>query len=93
MSGFEVTTGLITLKAVSSNVPVVDSDFEGKSAFFHVAILLGPKPLRVMLVHKGKSRIRLFDYLEKRGNFNSTYSCENVLSKKWSTSTICTTTM
>ncbi|XP_063684325.1 uncharacterized protein LOC134818612 [Bolinopsis microptera] len=52
MSGFEVTTGLITLKAVSANVPVVDSDFEGKSAFFHVALIFGPEPLSVMLVHE-----------------------------------------
>ena len=93
MSGFEVTTGLITLKAVSANVPVVDSDFEGKSAFFHVAIILGPEPLRVMLVHEGKLRIRLFNFLGKRENVISAYSCEKVISKKWSTSTICTTTM
>ncbi|XP_063684231.1 uncharacterized protein LOC134818548 [Bolinopsis microptera] len=53
MSGFEVTTDLITLKAVSANVPVVkDPVFEGKSAFFHVAITVGPKPLIVKLVHE-----------------------------------------
>ena len=56
MSGFEVTTGLITLKAVSANAPVVDSDFEGNSAFFHVAMVSGPEPLSVMLVHVGKLR-------------------------------------
>ena len=54
MSGFEVSTGLITLKAVSSNAPVVDSDFEGNSAFFHVAMIVGPKPLGVVLVHERK---------------------------------------
>ena len=51
-----MTTGLITLKAVSSNAPVVDSDFEGNSAFFHVAMVSGPEPLSVMLVHEGKLR-------------------------------------
>ena len=55
MSGFEVTTDLITLKAVSGNVPVVkDPVFEGESAFFHVAITVGPKPLIVTLVHERK---------------------------------------
>ena len=49
-----MTTGLITLKAVSSNAPVVDSDFEGNSAFFHVAMIVGPKPLGVVLVHERK---------------------------------------
>ena len=58
MSAFEVTTGLITLilKAASANAPVVDSDFEGKSAFFHVAMVSGPELLSVMLVHEGKLR-------------------------------------